>query len=245
MLSTERTSDPGDRIILCGADEAGRGALLGPLVVSIVAVKQSSVKRLSEIGVRDSKLLSAKKRSKLYDEIMDIAEEAKVDMIMPAEINDAMANRISLNELEAKHFSSLFDQIGGPVHTIYLDSPDVIPERFGERFGMYSTRPTRVSGIKSARPPAGTGYTRVVAEHKADVRYPVVSAASIIAKVTRDNEISKMERKLRIKIGSGYPSDAETIEMIRAHLGSPKLEEHIRNRWVTLEKIRQRSILDF
>jgi ribonuclease HII len=242
---TERTSDPGDRIILCGADEAGRGALLGPLVVSIVAVKQSSIKRLSDIGVRDSKLLSAKRRSRIYNEIMDIAEDARFDMILPSEINDAMANRISLNELEAKHFSSLFDQINLNVHTIYLDSPDVIPERFGERFGMYSTKPTRVSGIKSAKRPAGVEFTRVVAEHKADVRYPVVSAASIIAKVARDAEIERLERKLRIKIGSGYPSDAETIEMIRANLGNPKLDQHIRNRWATLEKIRQRSILDY
>ena len=70
-------------IILCGADEAGRGAILGPLVVSIVAVRSSSVKRLSEIGVRDSKLLSGKRRSWLYHEIKDIAAEIKIKCIPP------------------------------------------------------------------------------------------------------------------------------------------------------------------
>lgn len=231
-------------IILCGADEAGRGALLGPLIVSIVAVKQSGIKRLSEIGVRDSKLLSSKRRGKIYDEILDIAEDTKVGIITPHEINEAMASHISLNELEAKHFSMLFDQIEMHVHSVYLDSPDVIPERFGERFSMYSSKATKVKGIK-AHVDKGVEYTRVISEHKADVKYPVVSAASIIAKVTRDREVKKLEKKLRLKIGSGYPSDTLTIETIRGNMKNHALNEHIRDRWATLERIRQKSISDY
>lgn len=200
--------------------------------------------RLSEIGVRDSKLLSDKRRRALYDDIISIADEVKISAISAEEINQAMAAHISVNELEAKHFSSLFDQIGSFAHAIYLDSPDVIPERFGQRFSMNCKKPTRVRGIKSNLD-IKSNYTRVIAEHKADARYPVVSAASIMAKVTRDNAIRQIEKKLRTKIGSGYPSDAYTIGVIRKHLGNERFEEHIRNRWATMDRIKQTSLDEF
>jgi len=229
---------------LCGADEAGRGAILGPLVVSIVGVKSSSVRRLTDIGVRDSKLLSGKKRKHIYDDILAIASSVKVRCITPLEINEAMGNDISLNEIEAKAFSEIFNEIDQDVNLIYLDSPDVIPERFGVRFSMYSTRPTRVIGIKSDKE-KGVKYTRIVSEHKADARYPVVSAASIIAKVTRDTEIAKLEKRLRLKIGSGYPSDELTVKTIRNNLKNEALGEHIRLRWSTVDRIKQTSLLEF
>ncbi len=229
---------------MCGADEAGRGAILGPLVVSMVGVKSSGVRKLTDIGVRDSKLLSEKKRNHLYDDIVAIASTVKVRCITPAEINEAMGNDISLNEVEAKAFSEIFNEIDGEVSLVYLDSPDVIPERFGVRFSMYSTRPTRVVGVKSGRE-KGIRYTRIVSEHKADARYPVVSAASIIAKVTRDAEIAKLQKRLKLKIGSGYPSDELTIRTIRDNLKNEALGEHIRLRWSTIDRIKQTSLVEF
>ena len=229
---------------MCGADEAGRGAILGPLVVSIVGVKSSGIRRLSDIGVRDSKLLSEKKRKRLYDDIVSVASAVKIKCITPAEINEAMGNDISLNEVEAKHFSQMFDSIEEDVSAVYLDSPDVIPERFGVRFCMYSVKPTRVVGVKSDTE-KGVRYTRIISEHKADARYPVVSAASIIAKVTRDAEIAKLQKRLKLKIGSGYPSDELTIKTIRDNLKHEGLGEHIRFRWSTIDRIKQTSLLEF
>lgn len=229
---------------MCGADEAGRGAILGPLVVSMVGIKSSSVRKLTDIGVRDSKLLSDKKRRRLYDDIVAVASHVKIKCITPAEINEAMGNDISLNEVEAKGFSEIFDSINGDVSMVYLDSPDVIPERFGVRFSMYSVKPTRVMGIKSERE-KGVKYTRIVAEHKADARYPVVSAASIIAKVTRDEEMVKLTRRLKLKLGSGYPSDELTIKTVRDNLKNEALGEHIRFRWSTIDRIKQTSLLEF
>ncbi len=231
-------------IILCGADEAGRGAILGPLVVSIVGVKNTSVRRLSDVGVRDSKLLSEKSRKRLYDDIVSIASAVKIRCITPAEINEAMGNDISINEVEAKCFSGLFDEIDEEVSAVYLDSPDVIPERFGVRFGMYSTKPTKVVGVKSDTQ-KGVRYTRIISEHKADARYPVVSAASIIAKVTRDAEIARLQKKLKLRIGSGYPSDELTIKTIRENLRHEGLGQHIRFRWSTIDRIKQTSLLEF
>ncbi|MGI0100378.1 MAG: ribonuclease HII [Candidatus Micrarchaeaceae archaeon] len=228
----------------CGGDEAGRGAILGPLVMSIVAVNDTSLRRLSDIGVRDSKMLSEKRRKQLYEGIVGIAADVKVAKVFPSEINEAMGSHISLNELEAKHFASLFDQMSHDIGVVYLDSPDVIAERFGMRFKMSSSKPLRVVGIKSPRE-KGTKYTRIVSEHKADVRYPVVSAASIIAKVTRDLEIKKLEKRLKMRIGSGYPSDYRTIDVIRMNLRTGVLDEHIRQRWSTMERVRQMKLAGF
>lgn len=228
-------------IILCGGDEAGRGAILGPLVISMVAVKSTSLHKLSEIGVRDSKMLSEKRRNQLYGEIEDIATDIQIYKIFPEEINKAMRSHISLNELEAVRFAGLFDQIAQEINTVYLDSPDVIAERFGTRFNLSSVRPTKVVGIKSTAQ-KGVKYTKIVAEHKADVRYPIVSAASIISKVTRDREIKKLEKELRIPIGSGYPSDYKTIDIIQKNLKTGVLNPHIREKWSTMERIKQTKL---
>ena len=231
-------------IILCGGDEAGRGAILGPLVIGIVAVKSTSMHRLSEIGVRDSKILSEKRRNQLYGEIEKIALDIKVGKISAEDINEAMRNHISLNELEARHFAALFDKIEKGVDVVYLDSPDVIPERFGTRFKMSSSKPTRVVGIKTAKA-SGIKYTRIIAEHKADSKYPVVSAASIIAKVTRDREIEKLAKQLKMPIGSGYPSDYKTINVIKENLRTGLLDSHIRQKWSTMERIKQTTLTNF
>lgn len=218
--------------------------MLGPLVVSVVAIKKEHEKKLSEIGVRDSKMLSSDRRSELYEKIKEVAVAALVDLIYPEEINNAMKSSISLNELEAVHFAKLFDKIEKEASILYLDSPDVIAQKFGMRISIYSSKPTRVVGIKAERQ-KGVKYTRIISEHKADSKYPVVSAASIIAKVTRDNAIKQLEDELGIAIGSGYPSDQTTIDAIRMNLKNEALLKHIRDRWSTIHNIRQTKITNF
>jgi len=234
-------------IIIAGGDEAGRGAVLGPLVVSLVSINEGKVKRLSEIGVRDSKMLSRKRREFLFDDIYSLAEDVRAYAITPEEINNAMRSNISLNELEAIHFARLIDESEANPKKIYLDSPDVIPEKFGIRVSLISNKPLKVNGVrrgvKSGN--AAKAVARVIAEHKADVKYPVVSAASIIAKVTRDRAIEELEESLGFELGSGYPSDKVTIDMIRRNLDNEKLLKHVRAEWKTLKLIRQLKIFEF
>ena len=231
-------------ILICGGDEAGRGALIGPLVVSLVVFKKGSEKRLVEMGVRDSKLLNTKRREELYKVINELAIDTKVAKIEPLQINEMMRNKISLNELEAMHFSRLFDKLQTDVDLMYLDSPDVIEEKFGIRVNMLTTKHTKVAGVKSAIE-KGVKYTKIVSEHKADTKYTIVSAASIIAKVTRDREMKKIGKKLGIDIGSGYPSDRYTIEAVRNHMKGGLLKDYIRERWATMDKIRQTRLTTF
>jgi ribonuclease HII len=228
-------------IIVCGGDEAGRGALLGPLVVALVAAKERDVHKLTRIGVRDSKLLTRRQREMLFVAIHDMAVEVKVGVIEADEINQAMEDRISLNELEAVHFARLFDGLGSDVDGLYLDSPDVIAEKFGARVSMYSSKPTRLSGKRGA----GREGTRIVAEHKADARFPVVSAASIVAKVTRDNMITALSKELGVAVGSGYPSDGSTIDAVRANLHNRELMRHVRMHWSTMQGIKQTRLSSF
>lgn len=213
----------------------------------MVAIQKGREGRLSRIGVRDSKLLTPKKREYLYDEICSLSEEVKVYGISEAEINKAMAAGVSLNELEALHFARLIDASSVTPEKLFLDSPDVVPERFGIRVSLFSKRHLVVIGPKSKRHAAErTGNPiKVISEHKADIRYPAVSCASIIAKVTRDRALSALQEQLGMDIGSGYPSDRYTINAIKANLHSRLLGPYMRERWKTLKNIRQSRIEDF
>ena len=188
--------------------------------------------------------MDSARREELYKAINKLAVEVKVAKIDPLQINEVMKNKISLNELEAMHFSKLFDQLHADVDMMYIDSPDVIEEKFGVRVNMLVSKPTKVAGVKS-QTKKGTKYTKIVSEHKADTKYAIVSAASIIAKVTRDREIRKISRKLGINIGSGYPSDRYTIEAVKSHMKSGILKNYTRERWITMDRIRQTNLVNF
>lgn len=215
-------------------------------MVALVSVKTSLVHKFPEIGVRDSKMLSRKRREQLYFSILDIAEDVKVGKISPAEINEAMKGGISINDLEAKHFARLFDEIEVPINQLYLDSPDVIEARFGLRINALSAKPTRVVGAKQqAKKDKGTKYTRIVAEHKADSRYPVVSAASIIAKIERDREMDRLAKELGLDLGSGYPSDSKAIDAVKNNIRDRELKDYIRAYWKTVNNIKQTKLPEY
>jgi ribonuclease HII len=219
--------------------------VVGPIVISIVSVSKGKESRLSRIGVRDSKMLTKRKRLFLTEEINAIAEEVRVYQISNTEINEAMRNKVSINELEALNFAKLIDSTEIRPEKLYLDSPDVVSERFGLRVKLFSKRPLMVEGLKAAGKRRQEGSIKVIAEHKADARYPIVSAASIMAKVARDEEIERITDELGISVGSGYPSDRYTIDAIKADLRLGKLTPYIRNYWKTMNIIKQLKIEDF
>ena len=182
----------------------------------------------------------------MFDEIYSLAEEIKIYKITNTEINKAMSSKISINELEALNFAKLIDSFESNPERIFLDSPDVISERFGVRVSLFSKNKMLVDGIKySAEERKNKEKIKIISEHKADARYPVVSAASIRSKVTRDKEIEKIKESTGIDIGSGYPSDSYTINAIRENLGTGLLMPYLRHEWQTIKNIRQLKIDDF
>ncbi len=192
-------------------------------------------------------MLTRKKREFLYDEIASIAEDVKAYRITNQEINAAMAGGVSLNGLEALNFARLIDSLSVRPKKIYLDSPDVVEDKFGIRVCLFSKCSMKVSGFGArSNPVEGSDEViTLISEHKADAKYPVVSGASIIAKVIRDDEMSSIADQVGMDIGSGYPSDSKTVNAIKNNLDNEKLGMFLRNRWKTMEVIRQSRIDEY
>lgn len=205
-----------DRTIV-GVDEAGRGAWIGPLVVGAVAVAERAVERLREAGARDSKLLSPEERGRVYARIGEIATPRSIELA-PREIDRHVAQG-RLNDLEARAFGEILLPFSPAV--AYVDACDVNPLRFGRQVSRF----------------AGPGI-RVIARHRADSIYPLVGAASIVAKVRRDRSIARLARELGADIGSGYPSDERTIRFVRRSVPRDRaLPEWLRASWRTTERV--------
>ena len=200
---------------IAGVDEAGRGSVIGPLVVCAVAIDATKISMLKEIGVRDSKLLSATVRDRLYDKIINIVDGYAICIAEPKVI-DAYVNRNALNMLEAKMFAQVIAEVKPSL--AYIDACDINPARF-----------TKV--IASSLSSYKLQFTTMLsASHKADKRNVLVGAASIIAKVTRDKAIERL-KSIHGDFGSGYPSDAKTIRFINYMLSKGITLECIRYSW--------------
>lgn len=200
-------------MLIAGIDEAGRGPVIGPMVMSIVVIDSKYSEKLKKIGVKDSKLLSKEDREKLYLEIKKIANEIHTIKINANEI-DKKRLKYSLNEIEAKISIDLINKLKTDVKKIYIDCPQLSTEKYKEKIYAYLEN-----------------HYELIVENKADFTYPIVSAASIIAKVERDFELNKIEKKYNLKLGCGYPHDKDTLNAIN------KLEKvypnFIRKSWQT------------
>jgi ribonuclease HII len=206
---------------VCGVDDAGRGAVIGPLVIAGVVIDVEKVSRLKRLGVKDSKLLSPMNRQKLAPEIKRIVENHHVVQLSPVEIDRVVEtgkklNR--LNRLEARAMAKVITALRPDV--AYVDASDVLPERFGQH--ITEEVPFNV---------------KVVSEHKADKTYPVVSAASIVAKVERDNAIEELKKK-HGDLGSGYVSDPKTIRFLEGWIkGHGAFPNFVRKSWKPAKKL--------
>ncbi|MFM8658357.1 MAG: ribonuclease HII [Candidatus Nitrosotenuis sp.] len=206
-------------MLVCGVDEAGRGSMLGPLVVAGIAVEKSKINQLSEIGVKDSKKLSAKARESLYKQIIKIVDDYAISKATPKQI-DIAVNQHKLNNLESIHMAKVIRKLEPSIS--YVDSCDVNAVRFGKELAKMCN-----SKIKSY--------------HHADARFVVVSAASIIAKVTRDRAIVKIAKDN--SVGSGYPSDSKTITFAREWFAkNRKFPEFVRKSWAPAKLIVSQSL---
>jgi ribonuclease HII len=206
--------------MICGVDEAGRGPVLGPLVVAGVCITNESI--LKNIGVKDSKKISALKRQSIAQSLINVVDNYKV-LVIPASDIDDMRKVMTLNEVEVHAFSKVIKNLKPDI--CYVDAADVNAERFGNNIS------TNLS-LK----------INIISKHKADDIYPIVSAASIIAKTYRDNEVKKiseiLEKKMNLPLGSGYPADPITQTFLREWVKRfNKLPPHTRHSWKTAKNI--------
>jgi ribonuclease HII len=213
-------------LVICGVDEAGKGSVLGPMVVAAVGVKNEA--SLDGLGLKDSKLLSAKERERLYPLIRKQCRVAVVKLEAP-EI-DAIRAEMTLNQAVARAHAKVISKLSP--RCAYVDACDVNIFRYAEMVRCNLER-----------------ECEIVSEHHADEKFTVVSAASIIAKVTRDRAITTLAKKYG-EIGSGYPSDPVTIRYLTAYIDEHRAPPPLaRKSWKTvsalLAKRSQSSLCDF
>jgi ribonuclease HII len=178
---------------ILGVDEAGRGCVMGPLVVAGVLIEEGEQFKLVQLGVRDSKLLSSLRREQLAQEIRRIATATCIIKLSPREIDKAVRSGRKLhklNRLEAQTMARIIEKLGPDVAIV--DASDVLADRYKQHIIECLSAPVRV-----------------VSEHKADKNHPAVSAASIIAKVERDHHIEMLKTQ-HGDFGSGYMTDPKT-----------------------------------
>ena len=173
-------------LTISGVDEAGKGPVLGSMCVAGILLDGTKQDELLRIGVKDSKQLTPNKRTALAGKIIEIAEKYYILEVNPSQI-DELRKIMTMNEIMVVSFTKVLEELS-PDHA-FVDAADVIANRFGENIRMKYSRDIIITS-----------------EHKADVKYPVVSAASILAKVHRDMLIKQIETELGMEIGSGYPA---------------------------------------
>jgi ribonuclease HII len=205
-------------LMISGIDEAGKGPVLGPMCVAGVLMDDEANAELLELGVKDSKKLAPKKREVLAGDIKKIANKYFVLEVSASQI-DGLRKIMTMNEIMVVCFAKVLEELR-PDHA-FVDAADVIAQRFGENIRKKYTREITITS-----------------EHEADVKYPIVSAASILAKVQRDMLVKELGEKIGADIGSGYPSDAKTIlfleNWVKEH-GS--LPDFARSSWETSRRI--------
>ena len=182
-------------------------------------IKEEDEKELVRLKVKDSKLLTKNKREFLFDKIKNASKKHKIIVISPQEIDRAVHYHygLNLNKLEARKSAEILNELN-PNKAI-IDAPSN---------NIKSYKQYLLNLIENTR-------IELILEHKADVNYPVVSAASILAKVTRDNEIEKIKKKIKIDFGSGYMSDPKTVDFLEKNY--EKFPDLLRKSWFPYQDI--------
>lgn len=204
--------------MISGIDEAGKGPVIGPMCIAGILLEGVKTDGLSRIGVKDSKQLTAKKREVLARELKGIAEKYFILEVSPSQI-DELRKIITMNEIMVVCYTKVLEELR-PDH-VFVDAADVIADRFGENIRKrYS------------------GEIVITSEHNADEKYPIVSAASILAKVQRDLLVRHLEDEVGMEIGSGYPSDSKTIQFLENWVkDNNSLPSFARHSWETSKRI--------
>ena len=204
-----------------GIDEAGKGPVIGSMFVAGVL----NFEGLEDLGVKDSKRLSPSRREYLA-KLIEEATEVHVVEFTASEIDEGR-KRHTLNEIMVELFSAVICSF--QPNRAFVDAADVNPNRFAANLK---------SSFKKEMGEGAEGELEIISEFKADEHYPVVSAASIVAKVHRDRSIRQLKAEIGEEIGSGYPADPKTIQFLRRLLKEKEdIPPYVRRSWKTVEKV--------
>ena len=211
-------------MIVSGIDDAGRGPVIGPLVIAGISINEYDLPKLTDLGVKDSKLLSSHKRETLASQIKELASNWYFIALSPNEIDKVVESKRKLhklNRLEAHTMAKVIAFLKPDI--VYVDASDILPKRFGDHIAEKLSF-----------------KIKIISEHKADQKYPIVSAASILAKVERDKEISQLQ-EVHGTIGCGYPHDPNTIKYLEKCITEFGFyPDFVRKSWKTSKRIKSK-----
>ena len=198
--------------LVLGTDELGRGPVIGSLFIAAVVIEENKINKLKKIGVKDSKLLTHKKRIELARKIKRIVKKYEVVKVGPREIDKAVDGHdgLNLNRLEARKTALLINKLKPDKAIIDCPSPNI------KVYTLYLKRYLKNKKVE------------LVVEHKADFKFPIVAAASILAKCGREEEVDKLKKKYG-NIGPGYPSNEITQKFLKENY--EKHPEIFRHSW--------------
>jgi ribonuclease HII len=205
-------------MLLCGIDEAGRGPVIGPMVMAGVVVDEKDHFTLKEKGVRDSKLLTKLQRERLFKEITSSVLRYKIVVISRDEIDNAVGRKnYNLNWLEADTASVIINELAPG--KVIMDCPSPNITAFTNYIRERLKWPDKIA---------------MQCAHHADRDFPVVGAASILAKVVRDEQIERIKKEIGIDFGSGYAHDPVTVEFMKNNWD--KYPQIFRHSWASYKR---------
>lgn len=220
-----------------GIDEAGKGPVIGSMFIGFSIINLADglkslneyQDKLKDLGVKDSKLLSPKKRNELYNILKDMMD-IKYAQLTPALIDTNNNVGGKLNELEIEAIVRILNS--EKPNLVIIDALTANPEKFAD-------------SIKKRL----NFECKIISENKADTKYTIVGAASIIAKELREQEIAQIKINIGYDVGSGYPSDPKTKAFIKEHYSSKEFDFIFRKSWETYKNLssqnKQKSLKDF
>ena len=217
-------------VLICGIDEARRGPVMGPMVMCGAMIEDKDMHKLIALNPKDSKLLTKEEREELYPKLLSVLKYYKVIIMQPKEIDKAVHGHdgLNLNKLEAHKQAEILNEFN-PEKAI-IDCPSN---------NIKSYRQQLLKLLKNKK-------MDLILEHNAE-RYPLVAAASIIAKVTGDKEIELLKKEIGIDFGSGYMSDPKTVEFLKNNF--EKYPEMFRKSWFPYQDLAnkkfQKNLSDF
>jgi len=188
--------------LILGIDDAGRGPLIGPMILAGVLLDKNGEEVLKKHNVRDSKTVLHPVRIKLAEIIKETALNHHIVKSLPEDIDKAITSGTNLNTLEAIKTAEIINYINNEKEKIkvIVDCPSV---------NIKAWRLKLLEFIKHK------DNLELICEHKADANHISVSAASILAKVTREEEIEKLKLEYG-NFGSGYPADPTTKNFLKS-----------------------------
>ena len=208
------------KTLTLGIDDAGRGPVIGPMILAGALLDEKSERELKKLGVKDSKQLTQKRREFLSEKIKELAETFEIIIIPPKIIDSDNHAGTKLNETEAIACAKIINKINkgfGKIRVI-LDCPSVSITKWED---FLKTKIKDLSNLE------------ISCEHKADQNHVSVSSASVLAKCTREIEMEKLREKYGKEIGSGYTSDPITIKFLNKHIEKFNNDGIFRKTWST------------